>query len=142
MRLAAAMAAGEATPPGPQPPNQLAQQWSLVPPVVADGVPAGKRFGDVAEDVAAGSYGPGDTVAAVFHAGCPRNNIRAEGTFLTGAPGGSVPGPAGCQAGSEGWPAITGGGGVGLRCRTCCAARLHPWLAKPRANPFPACPAA
>lgn len=83
MRLAAAMAAGEATPPGPQPPNQLAQQWSLVPPVVADGVPAGKRFGDVAEDVAAGSYGPGDTVAAVFHAGCPRNNIRAEGTFLT-----------------------------------------------------------
>lgn len=82
VRLATAMTAGKATPAGPPPPNQLSKQWSLVPPVVADGVPAGKAFGDVAEDVPPGSFAVGDTVVAVFHAGCPRNNIRAEGTFL------------------------------------------------------------
>lgn len=84
VRLATAMTAGKATPAGPPPPNQLSKQWSLVPPVVADGVPAGKVFGDVAEDVLPGSFAVGDTVVAVFHAGCPRNNIRAEGTFLAG----------------------------------------------------------
>ena len=85
VRLARAMAAGESTDPGPPPPNQLAAQWSLVPPVVADGAPAGKQFGDVVQDVGQeGPYAPGDTVTAVFVAGCPRNNIRQEGTFLTG----------------------------------------------------------
>jgi neutral ceramidase len=82
MRLARAMVAGEAVPPGPAPPNLLSRQWSLVPPVVADGVPDGKAFGDVSQDVPPGSFQAGDTVEAVFHAGCPRNNIRAEGTFL------------------------------------------------------------
>lgn len=82
VRLAGAMARGEPTEPGPTPPNQLAAQWSLVPPVVWDGPPAGKRFGDMAEDVPRDSYRAGETVAATFHAGCPRNNIRAEGTFL------------------------------------------------------------
>ena len=82
VRLAAAMAAGQATDPGPPPPDQLSRQWSLVPPVVADGVPSGKQFGDVAEDVPRSSYQPGETVQVVFHSACPRNNIRAEGTFL------------------------------------------------------------
>ncbi|KAL4436684.1 hypothetical protein ABPG75_003823 [Micractinium tetrahymenae] len=82
VRLAGAMVRDEPTDPGPAPPNQLAAQWSLVPPVVWDGPPAGKRFGDMAEDVPRDSYRAGETVAATFHAGCPRNNIRAEGTFL------------------------------------------------------------
>ncbi|KAL4435206.1 hypothetical protein ABPG77_001888 [Micractinium sp. CCAP 211/92] len=82
VRLAGAMVRGEPTEPGPTPPNQLAAQWSLVPPVVWDGPPSGKHFGDMAEDVPRDSYRAGETVAATFHAGCPRNNIRAEGTFL------------------------------------------------------------
>ena len=91
VRLARAMAAGETTDPGPPPPNQLAAQWSLVPPVVADGAPAGKQFGDVVQDVGQGGpFAPGDTVTAVFVAGCPRNNIRQEGTFLTGGWQGGV----------------------------------------------------
>ena len=99
VRLAGAMAAGESTDPGPPPPNQLAAQWSLVPPVVADGAPAGKQFGDVVQDVGQGPYAPGNTVSAVFVAGCPRNNIRQEGTFLTG----------GWQGGSEGRQQYAGG---------------------------------
>lgn len=45
---------------------------------------AGKKFGDVAEDVGQGAFVAGETVRVVFHAGCPRNDIRAGGTFLTG----------------------------------------------------------
>eukprot|EP00887_Chlorella_sp_A99_P008094 scaffold12.g8094.t1 len=82
-RLAAAMAAHAPTDPGPPPPNELPKQWSLVPPVVADGTPWGKSFGDVAREPARDAYAPGETVEVVFHSACPRNNIRAEGTFLT-----------------------------------------------------------
>ena len=34
-------------------------------------------------DVPAGEYVPGDRVSATFHAGCPRNNLRTNDTFLT-----------------------------------------------------------
>ncbi len=40
-KLAKAMVDGEPVEEGPPPPNQLGKQWSLVPPVVADGVPYG-----------------------------------------------------------------------------------------------------
>lgn len=43
-RLAQAMVRGEATEEGPPPPDQLSKQWSLVPPVIVDGVPSGGRF--------------------------------------------------------------------------------------------------
>ncbi len=36
-------------------------------------------------DVGKESYVPGEAVTVIFHAGCPRNNLRTEGTFLTGA---------------------------------------------------------
>jgi len=82
-KLAAAMVAGEETPLGPQPPNLLPKQWSLVPGVVADGVPWGADFGKVSQDVQGDLFYPGDVVTAEFHSGCPRNNIHAEGTYLT-----------------------------------------------------------
>ena len=42
--------------PGPSPPNLLSKQWSLVFPVVFDGVPLFKSFGDVKADASKGSY--------------------------------------------------------------------------------------
>ena len=82
--LAAAMVKGEPTPEGPQPPNQLHAQWSLVPGVVADGVPSGVKFGDVFQDVEKKDYYlAGQEVNATFYSACPRNDIRAEGTFLS-----------------------------------------------------------
>jgi neutral ceramidase len=117
MRLARAMVAGEAVPPGPAPPNLLSRQWSLVPPVVADGVPDGKAFGDVSQDVPPGSFQAGDTVEAVFHAGCPRNNIRAEGTFLAGGGMASLAGLPCKAAGLAGGPPCPeASGGARTRC--------------------------
>lgn len=69
---------------GPRPPNLLPKQWSLVPGVVADGTPPGVRFGDPSIDVEDGKvFYPGEEVRVEFHSACPRNDIRAEGTFLT-----------------------------------------------------------
>jgi neutral ceramidase len=82
-RLAAAMVAGAPTPPGPSPPNLLGKQWSLVPGVVADGVPAGRAFGQPSADVGRARFAPGDTVRVEFHSACPRNDLRSGGTFLT-----------------------------------------------------------
>jgi len=83
-RLAEAMVNGKATPAGPSPPDQLAQQWSLVPGVVADGVPDGVAFGDPVTDVQESSvYTAGEEVEVVFQSACPRNDIRAEDTYLT-----------------------------------------------------------
>ncbi len=44
-KLAVAMVTGKPSEEGPPPPNQLSKQWSLVPPVVADGVPSGGSRG-------------------------------------------------------------------------------------------------
>ena len=45
---------------------------------------AGKEFGDVFQDVEKAAYAAGEAVSVVFHAGCPRNNLHLDGTFLTG----------------------------------------------------------
>ncbi len=83
-KLAKAMVNGKSTPAGPPPPDQLAQQWSLVPGVVADGVPNGVDFGDPVKDVEESSvFTSGDEVEVVFQSACPRNDIRAEDTYLT-----------------------------------------------------------
>jgi neutral ceramidase len=83
-KLAEAMVNGKSTPEGPQPPDQLAQQWSLVPGVVADGVPNGVGFGDPVKDVEESlTFTAGDQVRVVFQSACPRNDLRAEGTYLT-----------------------------------------------------------
>lgn len=68
---------------GPQPPNLLPLQWSLVPPVIDDGLPAGVNFGSVYLDVTNSMFRQGDVVSATFHSGCPRNDVRAGGTFMT-----------------------------------------------------------
>ena len=82
-RLAVAMVEQKETPPGPQPPDLLRDQWSLVPGVVADGVPFGSQFGAVVKDVEKKVYQGGDVAEVIFQSACPRNDIRAEGTFLT-----------------------------------------------------------
>lgn len=81
-KLASAMVDGTATPTGPKPPDLLNEQWSLVPGVVADAVPFGVDFGDTYKDVERNVYFPGDRVAVEFHSACPRNDLRAESTFL------------------------------------------------------------
>mmetsp|Transcript_9408 Transcript_9408/g.15559 ORF Transcript_9408/g.15559 Transcript_9408/m.15559 type:complete len:180 (-) Transcript_9408:446-985(-) len=50
----------------------------------ADRAPAGKKFGDVIDgkDVAKTQFLPGETVTATFHGANPRNNQRAQGSFL------------------------------------------------------------
>ena len=67
---------------GPSPPDMLDAQWSLVPGVVVDAVPLGVRFGDPSRDVPRRSYVPGETVEVEFHAASPRNDLRAEGTYV------------------------------------------------------------
>jgi len=67
---------------GPRPPNQLDEQWSLVPGVIFDSTPYGYDFGDITVD-ANDKYKPGDTVQIEFQAACPRNNFRMEETYLT-----------------------------------------------------------
>ena len=67
---------------GPSPPDMLDAQWSLVPGVVVDAVPFGRRFGDPSRDVPRKSYLPGETVEVEFHAASPRNDFKAEGTYV------------------------------------------------------------
>jgi len=81
-KLASAMVEGRGTPAGPKPPDLLNEQWSLVPGVVADAVPFGVNFGDAYKDVAKSVYFPGDKIVVEFHSACPRNDLRAESTFL------------------------------------------------------------
>ena len=69
-------------PTGIEPPYLLPKQISLKPPVVYDGVPFGKRFGDVIYQVAP-TYSPGDQVYCAFIAGSPRNDLQQEKSFLT-----------------------------------------------------------
>lgn len=68
--------------PGPPPPNLLNEQWSLVPGVVTDSVPFGKKFGDVSRNLLGQKYKKGDIVEVEFHAACPRNNLKLEGSYV------------------------------------------------------------
>ncbi|RMY08688.1 hypothetical protein D0868_04659 [Hortaea werneckii] len=65
---------------GPQPPIQVNDSWSFIPPVIVDRAPLFKSFGAVKQDVSA-RYKPGDTVSATFVGANPRNNHRLDGTF-------------------------------------------------------------
>lgn len=67
---------------GPQPQNLLSKQISLKPGVVYDGIPYGKRFGDIVYNVQ-NQYRVGDQVFCSFIAGNPRNDLQTEKTFLT-----------------------------------------------------------
>lgn len=68
--------------PGPQPPDLLSKQISLLTPVVVDATPIGVKFGDVSSDVPKNAtFKKGDNVTVVFWSACPRNDLMTEGTF-------------------------------------------------------------
>lgn len=81
-KLATALTSGQPVQGGPQPPDLLNKQISLLTPVVMDATALGKKFGDVSTDVPKNStFKRGDTVTVVFLSACPRNDLMTEGTF-------------------------------------------------------------
>ncbi|OMO86062.1 Neutral/alkaline nonlysosomal ceramidase [Corchorus capsularis] len=81
-KLANALIKGQSVETGPQPPDLLNKQISLLTPVVMDSTPAGVNFGDVSSDVPANStFKRGSMVTVVFWSACPRNDLMTEGTF-------------------------------------------------------------
>ncbi|KAG2690739.1 hypothetical protein I3760_09G204300 [Carya illinoinensis] len=81
-KLAAALISGQTVEPGPQPPDLLDKQISLLPPVVIDSTPPGINFGDVETDVPPNStFKKGEMVTVTFWSACPRNDLMTEGTF-------------------------------------------------------------
>ncbi|XP_050243801.1 neutral ceramidase 2 [Quercus robur] len=81
-KLAAALISGQAVEPGPQPPDLLDNQISLLPPVVVDATPFGVNFGDVKTDIPSNStFKKGQLVTVTFRSACPRNDLMTEGTF-------------------------------------------------------------
>lgn len=65
---------------GPLPPDNTNSSLSFISPVVRDGTPLFKSFGDVLVDVRV-SYYRGEPVTATFVGANPRNNLNPEGTF-------------------------------------------------------------
>ncbi|CAK9183261.1 unnamed protein product [Ilex paraguariensis] len=81
-KLATALVSGQSVEPGPQPPDLLNKQISLLTPVVMDATPLGVNFGDVSTDVPQNStFRRGNLVTVVFWSACPRNDLMTEGTF-------------------------------------------------------------
>ncbi|XP_058215615.1 neutral ceramidase 1 [Rhododendron vialii] len=81
-KLSMALINGQAVEAGPQPPDLLDKQISLLTPVVVDTTPLGVNFGDVKIDVPSNStFKRGDMVTVTFWTGCPRNDLMTEGTF-------------------------------------------------------------
>uniref|UniRef100_A0A5B7A7W2 Neutral ceramidase n=1 Tax=Davidia involucrata TaxID=16924 RepID=A0A5B7A7W2_DAVIN len=81
-KLATALISGQSIEPGPQPPDLLDKQISLLTPVVLDMTPSGVKFGDTSTDVPNNStFKRGDMVTVVFWSACPRNDLMTEGTF-------------------------------------------------------------
>nr|GEX71671.1 neutral ceramidase 2-like [Tanacetum cinerariifolium] len=68
--------------PGPQPPNLLDKQISLLTSVVMDATSLGSSFGNCKTDVPPGSiFKRGDVVTVMFWSACPRNDLMTEGTY-------------------------------------------------------------
>ncbi|XP_052173940.1 neutral ceramidase 2 [Diospyros lotus] len=81
-KLAAALVSGQKVEPGPQPPDLLDKQISLLPRVVVDMTSPGASFGDVKADVPSNcTLKRGDVVAVTFCSACPRNDLMTEGTY-------------------------------------------------------------
>ncbi|KAI4385980.1 hypothetical protein MLD38_003961 [Melastoma candidum] len=81
-KLASSLVKGQLVEPGPQPPDLLNRQISLLTPVVMDATPAGVKFGDVKTDVPKNAtFKRGEMVTVVFWSACPRNDLMTEGTF-------------------------------------------------------------
>ncbi|KAK4340607.1 hypothetical protein RND71_039108 [Anisodus tanguticus] len=80
--LASAVITGKTLQAGPQPPDMLEKQISLLPPVIMDATPLGSKFGDLINDVPQScTFKRGDHVSVSFHSACPRNDLMTEGTF-------------------------------------------------------------
>lgn len=81
-KLARAITTDKTVEPGPQPPDLLDRQISLLPPVVLDATPPGWNFGDTKTDVPPNStFKRGEMVSVTFWSACPRNDLMTEGTF-------------------------------------------------------------
>ncbi|RZC92177.1 hypothetical protein C5167_000028 [Papaver somniferum] len=81
-KLATALISGLTVNPGPQPPDLLNKQISLLTPVVVDFTPLGVKFGDVKTEIPQNStFHRRDNVSVTFWTGCPRNDLMTEGTF-------------------------------------------------------------
>lgn len=81
-KLATSLINDQRVEPGPQPPDLLDKQISLLTPVVMDGTPLGTSFGDCKTDIPRdSSFKPGDVVTATFWSACPRNDLMTEGTY-------------------------------------------------------------
>lgn len=81
-RLAKDLGTGTPSASGPPPPDYSAQQIDVMPGVVFDRAPQGSEFGQVIQD-ALPLYRPGDIASVTFQSANPRNNQRAQGTYLT-----------------------------------------------------------
>ncbi|XP_037084349.1 neutral ceramidase-like [Pollicipes pollicipes] len=79
--LASKMIQGTPVSDEAQPPDMLSRQMSFVPPVVFDAAPLGQSFGDVTQQPPANAF-PGQSVAAKFISGHPRNNPMTGKSFL------------------------------------------------------------
>ncbi|KAM7522112.1 hypothetical protein LguiA_012014 [Lonicera macranthoides] len=81
-KLATALISGKPVEPGPQPPDLLDKQISLLTPVVVDLTPPGVNFGDISTDVPKNAtFKKGEMASVVFWSACPRNDLMTEGTF-------------------------------------------------------------
>ncbi|KAL6545260.1 Neutral ceramidase 1 [Orobanche gracilis] len=81
-KLAKTLVSGTPVEPGPQPPDLLERQISLLTPVVVDATPIGVNFGDISSDVPKNStFKRGGMVTVTFWSACPRNDLMTEGTF-------------------------------------------------------------
>ncbi|KAK9049412.1 hypothetical protein SSX86_031619 [Deinandra increscens subsp. villosa] len=81
-KLASSLISDEPVEAGPQPPDLLEKQISLLTPVVLDATPLGASFGDCKSDVPADStFRQGDVVTVTFWSACPRNDLMTEGTY-------------------------------------------------------------
>ncbi|KAL3877147.1 hypothetical protein ACJMK2_034896 [Sinanodonta woodiana] len=79
--LAVSLARNESVPPGPDPPNLLDKQITLLPPVIFDGAPFGKSFGDPVIHPLP-EYKPNSRVTVSFVGANPRNNLKAYWTYI------------------------------------------------------------
>lgn len=78
--LSKALAKGDSVAPGPNPPNLLSSQLHFLPPVVFD-TALFKKFGEVVKHPNA-TYKPTESVKVTFVGANPRNDRKAESTFL------------------------------------------------------------
>ncbi|CAF1335658.1 unnamed protein product [Rotaria sordida] len=79
--LSMKLARNETVPSGPTPFDMRGKTFSFVVPPIWDGVPIGKKFGEVITDVNS-SYKPGDTVRCSWWGANPRNDLFTEKSFL------------------------------------------------------------